>query len=99
MAWTGDGSERERESHYRRAAMFHPLRQRIARSLSGGAEVAAAELSSRLDQPLGRIAYHLRILARRRVLKVVPRLRPRPPLYRWSDDAGWAKDMLVEDDE
>jgi Helix-turn-helix domain len=98
MAGSSD-RERERESHYRRAAMFHPLRQRIARSLSGGVEAAAGELSAKLEQPRGRIAHHLRILVRRRVLKVVPRRRPAPPLYRWSDDAQWAREMLVEEDQ
>ncbi len=99
MAGTSDGSEREVENHYRRAAMFHPLRQRIGRLLTGGAEVGAAELSLELGQPLGRISYHLRVLVRRRVLKVVPRHRPTPPLYRWSEEAGWAREMLVGEDE
>lgn len=95
MAGSSD-REHAREDHYRLAAMFHPLRQRIALSLSGGAEASAAELARELEQPLGRICHHLRVLARRRVLKVVPRPRPAPPLYRWSDDAGWAREMLVE---
>jgi hypothetical protein len=79
--------------------MFHPLRQRIARLLADGEEAAAGSLSAELEQPLGRIAHHLRILVRRRVLRVVPRRRPAPPLYRWSDDAQWAREMLVEEDE
>ena len=79
--------------------MFHPLRQRIARSISAGAGTGAAELSRELEQPLGRIHYHLRALVRRRVLKVVAQRRPAPPLYRWSDDAAWARDMLVEEDD
>jgi hypothetical protein len=96
----GPSREHESESHYRRAAMFHPLRQRIGRLLSGGVpEVGAGELSAELEQPVGRIAYHLRVLVRRRVLKVVPRRRPAPPLYRWSEDAGWAREMLVEGEE
>jgi DNA-binding transcriptional ArsR family regulator len=98
MAGSGD-RESERENHYRRAAMFHPLRQRIARVLSGGAEVAAAELSTKLEQPLGTIGRHLRVLRRRGVLKVVPRRRPTPPLYRWADDAEWAREMLVEEED
>lgn len=98
MAGSGN-REHEGENHYRRAAMFHPLRQRIGRTLAGGAELAAAELSLELKQPLGRIGYHLRVLTRRGVLKVVPRRRPTRPRYRWSDDAGWAKEMLVEVDD
>jgi DNA-binding transcriptional ArsR family regulator len=99
MAGSSDGRERGREDYYRRAAMFHPLRQGIARLLSGGVEATAAELSVKLDQPFARIRYHLRILVRRRALKVVPKRRPNPPLYRWSDDARWAREMLVEEDK
>ncbi len=98
MAGSGD-RESKRESHYRRAAMFHPLRQHLVRLLSDGVEVAAAELSGKLEQPQGRVGYHLRVLARRRALKVVPRRRPTPPLYRWSKDARWARKLLAEEDE
>lgn len=99
MAGSSDGRERDKESHYRRAAMSHPLRQRIARLLSDGVEAAAVELSVKLEQPLGKIGYHLRVLVTRRVLTVVPRRRPTPPLYRWSEDARWALEMLTEEDE
>ncbi len=99
MAGSSEGRRGDRESHYRCAAMFHPLRQRIARLLSAGAEAGAGELSAELEQPLGTIGHHLRVLTRRRVLRVVPRRRPAPPLYRWSDDAEWALEMLVEEDE
>ena len=79
--------------------MSHPLRRRIARSLTTGVEAGATELSRELGQPLGRVRYHLRVLTRRRVLKVVSRRRPNPPLYRWSEDAGWARDMLAGEDD
>lgn len=98
MAGSSD-REQAREDHYRRAAMFHPLRQRIARLLLSGAEVGADELSTKLEQPLGTIGHHLRVLRRRGVLKVVPRRRPTPPLYRWADDAEWAREMLVEEED
>lgn len=98
MAGSSD-REHARENHYRHAAMFHPLRQRISHLLVDGAEAAAVELAAKLEQPLGRVGYHLRVLVKRRVLKVVPRRRPTPPLYRWSDDAQWAREMLVEEDE
>jgi DNA-binding transcriptional ArsR family regulator len=98
MAGSSD-REHARENHYRRAAMFHPLRQRIAHLLLGEVDTGATELSLKLEQPLPRIGYHLRVLTKRRVLKAVPRRRPAPPLYRWSDDAEWAREMLVEEDE
>lgn len=99
MAGTNGGAERERENHYRRATMFHPLRQRIGRLLLGETEGSAAELSAALGQPPARVRYHLRVLVRRRVLKVVPKRRPTPPRYRWSKEARWAREMLLEGDE
>lgn len=98
MAGSSD-REQAREDHYRRAAMFHPLRQRIARLLSSGSEATAVELSTKLQQPLGTIGHHLRVLRRRGVLRAVPRRRPTPPRYRWSDDAEWARGLLVDGEE
>ncbi|MET0305612.1 MAG: helix-turn-helix domain-containing protein [Solirubrobacterales bacterium] len=100
MAGSGDEEKRQdRESHYRCAAMLHPLRQRIARLLAGGAELGAAELAAELDEAPARIARHLRVLVRRGVLQVVPKRRPNPPLYRWSSEAEWAQEMLAEEGE
>jgi DNA-binding transcriptional ArsR family regulator len=79
--------------------MFHPLRQRIARLLSSGSEATAVELSTELEQPLGTVRHHLRVLRRRGVLKAVPRRRPTAPRYRWADDADWAREMLVEEED
>jgi helix-turn-helix protein len=100
MAGPRDGGEsRNEESHYRRAALCHPLRRRIARRLAGGEEASAHELASELGAPRGRVAYHLGVLVKRRVLKVVPRCNPTPPRYRWGPDAQWARDMLAEDEK
>jgi DNA-binding transcriptional ArsR family regulator len=74
--------------------MLHPLRQRIARQIASGEELGVAELAAELGEARGRISYHLRILVRRGVLKVVPKRRPTPPLYRWHSDAQWAREML-----
>lgn len=99
MAGPEDAGEHEdRESRYRRAAMLHPVRQRIARLLADGAELRVAEVADALGQPRGRIAYHLRLLVKRGVLKVVPRRRPAPPRYRWSSEAEWAREMLVDEE-
>jgi hypothetical protein len=98
MAGSGHDGERDRESHYRRAAMSHPLRRHIARRLSHDEEAGTAEISAELGEAHGRIAYHVRVLARRGVLRVVPKRRPAPPLYRWSADARWAREMLAEED-
>lgn len=99
MAGFGDRRERDRESHYRCAVMLHPLRQRIAGALSRGGEAGVAELAAELEVAPGRVAHHVRVLKRHGVLKVVPKRRPAQPLYRWSADARWAKEMLDKEDE
>lgn len=93
------GKHRGKESRYRRAAFRHPLRGQILRLMSSGGETGTSEIAADLDEAPGKIAYHLRILVRRQVLKVVPRCRPAPPLYRWAPDADWARKMLGELDD
>lgn len=88
------GRRREREDHYRRAALMHPLRQRILRLMLDRTAAGGDGIAAELEQPLGRIAYHLRVLVRCRALRVVPKRRPAPPLYRWSPQAQWARKML-----
>jgi DNA-binding transcriptional ArsR family regulator len=92
----GCGGEEDR---YRCAAILHPLRRRILRLMREGGERGIDEIAAELDQPPGRIAGHVRVLARRNALAVVPRTRPNPPLYRWSPEAEWARKMLDEIDE
>lgn len=98
MAGSGDRRERDRESHYRCAVMLHPLRQRIAGAFSRGKVSSVAELATELEVASSRVAHHVRVLTRHGVLRVVPRQRPTPPLFRWSD-AQWAEEMLGEGDE
>jgi DNA-binding transcriptional ArsR family regulator len=93
------GERRDKESHYRRAALEHPLRLRIARRLAGGEEASRGELAVELEAAPSRVAYHLRLLRRRRVLQVAPRRNPAPPRYRWGPDAEWALEMLAGKDE
>jgi DNA-binding transcriptional ArsR family regulator len=93
------GQHRDKENHYRCAALLHPLRHRILRLMLGGTEAGAGGIATELNEAPGRIAYHLRILVRRNAVKVVPRRRPAPPHYRWAPDAGWARKMLDEIDE
>jgi DNA-binding transcriptional ArsR family regulator len=98
MAGSKDGGEcPDREDRYRRAAIEHPLREEILRLLLDGRQAGAAEIAADLGEALGRILYHLRVLVRRGALKVVPKCRPAPPLYRWSPEARWARKMLGED--
>jgi DNA-binding transcriptional ArsR family regulator len=100
MAGLEDGEKRrDRESHYRQAALLHPLRERILRLMSGREEAAAGEIAAELNEAPARVLYHLRVLLRRDALKVVPRCRPAPPHYRWSPDAEWARKLLDEIDD
>lgn len=61
------------------SAIRHPLRRRILFAyLEGSFEGASAsELATALDQRVGRVAYHLKTLARGDILRPVP-------------DHGWA---------
>jgi DNA-binding transcriptional ArsR family regulator len=100
MAGSKDGGKRrDKENHYRCAALLHPLRHRILVLMAGGKEIGRGEIAAELDASPGRVAYHVRVLVKRRALKVVPKCRPAPPHYRWSPDAGWARKMLGEIDE
>jgi DNA-binding transcriptional ArsR family regulator len=100
MAGSKDGGKRrDRENHYRCAAFLHPLRHQILCLTFGSEGVGVGEIATELDEAPGRVAYHLRVLTRRNALKVVPKRRPAPPLYRWSPDAEWARKMLGELDD
>lgn len=95
MAGSGDGKHCDREHHYRCAAVLHPLRQRILRLTADGREAGLAEIASQLEEPRGRVAYHLEVLLKRGALKVAPGSEA-APLYTWSSDAEWARKMLDE---
>jgi DNA-binding transcriptional ArsR family regulator len=98
MAGTGGGGERrDKEDHYRYAALAHPLRRQILRPMLDGREIGAAEIAAELGEPLGRIAYHLRVLVKRDGLTVAAQKPPAPARYRWSSQARWARKMLGED--
>jgi DNA-binding transcriptional ArsR family regulator len=96
MAGSGGGKKRrDKENHYRHAAILHATRQAILHLLSDGRELGASEVAAELDEPLGRISYHLRVLIRRGALKAVAR-GPAPALYSWSPQAHWVRKMLDE---
>lgn len=99
MAGSKDGDKgRDKEGHYRRAALRHPLRQRIARLIAGRGEAAAVEIAGEIEETLGRVGYHLRVLTRLGVLRAVPKVNPTPPHYRWSTQAQWAREALGEEE-
>jgi DNA-binding transcriptional ArsR family regulator len=97
MAGSKDGHERrDKEHHYRRAALAHPVRQGILRLMLDGMEAGAAEIAAELGEASGRIAYHLRVLTRRRALKGIAKDPPAPPYFRLAPQALWARKMLAE---
>jgi predicted ArsR family transcriptional regulator len=92
------GKPENREGHYQCAAVLHPLRGRVLRLMLGGREMSVADLAAELGQARGRIAYHLRVLIKRKALKVRSGCGSGPPLYRWAPQAHWARKMLEEID-
>jgi hypothetical protein len=89
----------EMDDRYRRAALAHPVRQRILRLMLDGMEAGAIELAAELDEAPGRIAYHLLVLTRRRALRGIARGPAAPPDFRLAPQALWARKMLAEFDE
>jgi DNA-binding transcriptional ArsR family regulator len=98
MAGPGGGEQRrDKKSHYRRAALRHPLRREILRPMLDGMEASVREIAAELGEAPGRISYHLRVLVRRDALKAAARGQA-PALYRLSPQAHWARKMLGDYD-
>ena|ERR1041384_2819080 len=98
MAESSGGKRCDREDHYRCAAVVHPVRSRLLRLVPDDGAVAAEQLAGEAGRRISRIAYHLRVLTRHGALCVVPRRRPRPPLYRHPADREWVRKLLDEID-
>lgn len=97
MAGSKDGRERrDKEQHFRRAALAHPVRQGILCLMLDGMEAGAAEIAAELGQAPGTIAHHLRVLTRRGALRGIAKDRPAPPYFRLAPHALWARKMLAE---
>lgn len=78
-------------------ALNHPIRRQILRYLenhnNGG--VSPKTLSENLDQPLGNVAYHIRILAESGVLKLATTEPRRGAVEHFYKRAGTAVDKKV----
>lgn len=56
--------------------LSHPLRRAAFMEIAKGTELSATTIAKRLDQPLGNVAYHMKVL-REHALIVKTRWRPR----------------------
>jgi DNA-binding transcriptional ArsR family regulator len=80
-------------------ALSHPLRHRILERLSVTGEASPTQLARALDEPLGNVAYHVRILHRLGFVELVGTRQRRGALehlYRalphpWLDAEQWAR--------
>lgn len=81
------------------AAVGHPLRREILRRMSDGGRTSPGALARELDENLGNVAYHVRLLVRRGALRSAggQRSGPAQHLYRWSVQAAWVRTMLDEE--
>jgi DNA-binding transcriptional ArsR family regulator len=75
-------------------AMAHPLRRRILRRMvDGGGDISPRELADSLDQPLSRLSYHVKILAKCGAVELVgtqPVRGSTQHFYRAVVEARWA---------
>jgi DNA-binding transcriptional ArsR family regulator len=76
-------------------AMAHPLRRLILRTMhdGGDGEVSPRELSQRLEQPLSRLSYHVKVLSQCGAIELVNTQQVRGStqhFYRSTVDAAWA---------
>jgi DNA-binding transcriptional ArsR family regulator len=82
-------------------ALRHPLRRQILRTMSEGETASPRELAERLEQPLGNLSYHVRVLAKYGALELVGEKQVRGTMqhfYRPSIKAGWVYPLLQESD-
>lgn len=97
MAGSKDGRERrDKEHHYRRAALAHPRRRAIMRRMLDGTESGAIEIGAELNEAPGRIAHHLLVLRRHGALKGLAKDPPAPPRFGVAPEARWVRKMLAD---
>jgi DNA-binding transcriptional ArsR family regulator len=92
------GSSRQLDERLAKA-LSHPLRQRILQRLNEGGVRSPNDLSQELGDPLGNVAYHVRILRELDCVELVRTEQRRGALehyYRataepWLDDEQWAR--------
>jgi DNA-binding transcriptional ArsR family regulator len=89
------------DNHALLNALKHPLRRQILRTMSSGETASPRELAERLEQPLGNLSYHVRVLAKYGALELVGEKQVRGTMqhfYRPAIDAEWVYSLLKEPD-
>jgi DNA-binding transcriptional ArsR family regulator len=102
MSGSGDGKKGRGRHRDLLAALRHPLRRCILRLMSDGREISPSQLARELDRPVTNVAYHVGVLAECGAVEEAGRRKVRGTtqhFYSRSLEAGWAADMLEEDEE
>ena len=82
-------------------ALKHPLRRQILRTIPEDEPTSPRELAERLEQPLGNLSYHIRVLFDSGALELVSEKPVRGTMqhfYLPSARPGWATALLDESD-
>lgn len=89
------------DNHALLNALKHPTRRQILRTMSQEETTSPRELAERLEQPLGNLSYHVRVLVKYGALELVREQKVRGAtqhFYRPAIRAGWVYSLLQETD-
>jgi DNA-binding transcriptional ArsR family regulator len=89
------------DNHALLSALKHPLRREILRAMPEDEIASPRELAERLEQPLGNLSYHVRVLAKYGALELVREKQVRGAtqhFYRPAISARWVHALLQEPD-
>ncbi len=87
------------DNHTLLNALSHRLRRQILRAMPEDRASSPRELAETLDEPLGNLSYHVRVLADCGALKLVGEKSVRGTtqhFYRATVTAGWARSLLQD---
>jgi DNA-binding transcriptional ArsR family regulator len=85
------------DNHALLTALKHPLRREILRVMIDKQPISPCELAERLDEPIGNVSYHVRVLAQQKVIAAAGERQVRGAtqhFYRWVLKAKWALEVL-----
>jgi DNA-binding transcriptional ArsR family regulator len=83
-------------------ALKHPIRRQILRTMARDEMASPRELAERLEQPLGNLSYHVRVLVKYGALELVDEKQVRGTMqhfYRPSIEAEWVYALLRDFDK